>query len=368
MKEIRAELENVYKLFEKMKQDRNLLLIEKQTINSFEGENFLAEDLKNSLESFIDVKNQRTVITNELIRKLIVDESTLSTSTIEGEIVDEDAYFQAEADLNSLDKDIRKKYSSILSLKDILSSYIFPNKIDSDEIKKIHRKVFNDKKFNPGYFKASNNFVAISENEKLMYVSASDVDVELNSLWKFINDTETDSNPIIKSTLIHMYLALIHPFKDGNGRVIRLLFNKYLTKMLGFDVYLDKYILENIDLYKENLNNFRSDNIHEVNSFAYFVCSLLGSYQNDHRKTLNELTKKFLSIKDKVDSIKDLKATMVEPLSGFIAKNKYFTIKTLEHDLNTTRVTATKYVDLLLKAKLVESKDGSRGRIYLSLV
>lgn len=43
----------------------------------------------------------------------------------------------------------------------------------------------------------------------------------MKSLIDFINDDD-DINDLIKATIIHLYIAYVHPYFDGNGRTVRL--------------------------------------------------------------------------------------------------------------------------------------------------
>lgn len=51
----------------------------------------------------------------------------------------------------------------------------------------------------------------------------------MQSLIKFIN-TDDDVNDLIKAAIIHFYLAYIHPYFDGNGRIARLLHLWFLVQ------------------------------------------------------------------------------------------------------------------------------------------
>lgn len=59
------------------------------------------------------------------------------------------------------------------------------------------------------------------------------VKVELERLIKYANTEENEENyihPVIKASILHFWLAYLHPFVDGNGRTARALFYWYLLK------------------------------------------------------------------------------------------------------------------------------------------
>lgn len=58
------------------------------------------------------------------------------------------------------------------------------------------------------------------------------VEKEINAFLDFANDKNEESflHPVIKAIMLHFWLAYLHPFTDGNGRLARLLFYWYLLK------------------------------------------------------------------------------------------------------------------------------------------
>ena len=63
--------------------------------------------------------------------------------------------------------------------------------------------------------------------------NANKVSDLLDELIDFINTNPLELNDIELATIFHHKLVWIHPFFDGNGRTVRLIFNLYLMK-LGF--------------------------------------------------------------------------------------------------------------------------------------
>jgi Fic family protein len=63
----------------------------------------------------------------------------------------------------------------------------------------------------------------IPPNEKFMRSN-------LGVLINYFNDMEENVHPVIKAITIHFWLAYLHPFVDGNGRMARMLFYWYLLK------------------------------------------------------------------------------------------------------------------------------------------
>lgn len=53
---------------------------------------------------------------------------------------------------------------------------------------------------------------------------------EINSLCKWIITERKNFHPVVFAALVHKKFVFIHPFKDGNGRVARLLMNTALIQ------------------------------------------------------------------------------------------------------------------------------------------
>lgn len=63
--------------------------------------------------------------------------------------------------------------------------------------------------------------------------NALKVDALMEELLQWVNDVNIDLHWVIKATIFHHRFVWIHPFFDGNGRTIRLIFNLLLMRQ-GF--------------------------------------------------------------------------------------------------------------------------------------
>ena len=62
----------------------------------------------------------------------------------------------------------------------------------------------------------------------------------------------TEIDPLIRTFMVHYQFEAIHPFRDGNGRVGRLLLALMIYKECGFDLpwlYLSEYFERHRDEY-----------------------------------------------------------------------------------------------------------------------
>lgn len=52
----------------------------------------------------------------------------------------------------------------------------------------------------------------------------------MNGLFQWVNSEREHFHPVVFAALLHKRFVFIHPFKDGNGRIARLLINTALIQ------------------------------------------------------------------------------------------------------------------------------------------
>ncbi|MEQ8523934.1 Fic family protein [Gracilimonas sp.] len=83
------------------------------------------------------------------------------------------------------------------------------------------------------------------------------VESKLDNLIQFLNDPDiSPAEPLLKLAIAHYQFEVIHPFRDGNGRVGRIMNIHLLTHsgLLELPIlYLSRYIIQNKEDYYETL-------------------------------------------------------------------------------------------------------------------
>ncbi|MDR1186847.1 MAG: Fic family protein [Bifidobacteriaceae bacterium] len=93
-----------------------------------------------------------------------------------------------------------------------------------DFIKGLHFMMTNQAIRNrPGRWRAGAVYVTDSRSGEVVHTGADvdEVPVLMEELVDYVNTTEDDL--LVKAALVHLNLAMIHPFRDGNGRMARCL-------------------------------------------------------------------------------------------------------------------------------------------------
>ncbi|MBI5641150.1 MAG: Fic family protein [Nitrospirae bacterium] len=211
-----------------------------------------------------------------MIRSL-VDEA-ISSSQIEGavttRVVAKDMLRTGRKPKDRSEQMIYNNYKSMQLLKEHLSE-----PLTIDLILKIHASITEKTLEDPswaGRFRTPDDdeIHVFDSDGQVLHVppKAADILASMENLCNFANgDRENEFvNPIIKGTLIHFWLAYVHPFMDGNGRTARALFYWY---MLKHKYWLFEYLSVSTAILSARAQYYRAFLYSEVddNDATYFI-------------------------------------------------------------------------------------------------
>lgn len=136
-------------------------------------------------------------------------------------------------------------------------------------------------------------------------------------VYKSSNPSVLNSNPFLKSSLIHLLFLKIHPYTDGNGRTARALhnikFTEIINRIYGMNLKISPVnISESIYLYKPNYiqgpDNIYFDLEHDNNEVInYWFNWMLNMYDEQLFKNhcllenMDEFMDKILKIKERIN-------------------------------------------------------------------
>ncbi len=110
----------------------------------------------------------------------------------------------------------------------------------------------------PGEFKVEQNYLADRNKKKILFIPISPEKLQdgLDDLFKYI---EVSKHPILlKTAMTHIEFEALHPFKDGNGRIGRMLITLMLWSSGTISAphfYVSGYLEDNKDLYIDTMRN-----------------------------------------------------------------------------------------------------------------
>jgi len=186
--------------------------------------------------------------------------SAVYSSNIEGNSIDLNSYMNYE-----MNKDKFKTGKEIEEIEDLIEAYEFAqsNKLNENNLLNCH-KIFSDTlliRSKRGKYRIEQVGVFSKSGLAYMAVEPQFVMKEMKIIFQDINDLiSADLNEIevfYFASLLHLRMAHIHPFRDGNGRAARLIEKWFVAEKLGRDFWKmpsEEYYKNNQAKYYETIN------------------------------------------------------------------------------------------------------------------
>jgi Fic family protein len=366
------------KLLEYRKENRNIIF-------SFEDKNFYITDtfkLRKNIETIKEFwksfeYNFQSKFSIELLKETLIEEGFYS-STIEGA---HSTVKRAKTLASGKSKPKDKiEFMVLNNFKALLELENKKDLITNDLIFKIHKITVQDTlddDYNIGCYRIEPNEI-INQSGKVIFSPITNIEkmnLMMNSLLEFLKDDEFSKpiDKIYKSIAFHFLFAFIHPFDDGNGRTIRILFT-YLLKLYGYDMFYYISLSEIInrkkakDYYQAFIDVERSDindkNNFDLTYFFYYMTNVMieGLKLLKHRINthLREDIIKNIAIKNNID-LTPRQENIIKVLSN---KNNTFMITSeeLSKKFNVSVRTIQKDLKLLIDFGLIEKIKATKNR------
>jgi len=176
---------------------------------------------------------------------------------------------------------------------------------------------------------------------------------------------EDDLDPLLRMAIAHHQFESIHPFYDGNGRTGRILNLLILQRegLLDLPVlYLSRYITSTKKQYYQLLQTTRETHSW-VEWCGYMVKGVAVTAKSEIRlvKSLRELMQ---ATKQRLRD--ELPKIYRQELLNNLFRHPYTKIEFIEKDLDVSRITAAKHLDMLAKHGFVEKKKVGRTNFYIN--
>ncbi|MHB1341329.1 MAG: Fic family protein [Coriobacteriia bacterium] len=216
-----------------------------------------------------------------------------------------------------------------------------------------------------GVFRTGDDVVVTDEQNQVLYTPppAAQVPAMVDALCEYANRTDGEfEHPAIKAIALHFWLAIIHPFADGNGRTARALFYLYMLKH-GYWLFeylsISRVILRRRAQYERAYLYAETDD----SDFTYFL-----QFHLEAIETALEETRRYIEIKAAeehtvqtlVQSDFDLNHRQRAVLSRALKKSSaVFTIQSHATSHGVVRATArADLLELVDRGLLVSRREG----------
>ncbi len=315
-----------------------------------------------------ELKGVALTIPNEdiLIDTLILQEAK-DSSAIENIVTTHDDLYKAG--LNFKEIAISTATKEVLNYADALKygfQLIRKNKIlTNNNIKEIQQKLEK----NTAGFRSVPGTTLKNQSGEIIYTPPQNkkvIEEKMDNLEIFINENDSELDPLIKMAIIHHQFESIHPFYDGNGRTGRIINVLYLVvnDLLDLPIlYLSRYIISNKAEYYRLIQLVR-----DKGEWEKWILFILKGVEETAEQTIylvKEISKLMQEYKFKIRTIP--KKVYSHELLNNLFSHPYTKIEFVMSEVQVSRPTATLYLEKLVENKLLEKFKSGRSNYYLNI-
>ncbi|PKP14270.1 MAG: addiction module protein [Bacteroidetes bacterium HGW-Bacteroidetes-3] len=302
---------------------------------------------------------------NILINTLGLQEAK-DSSAIENIITTHDDIFKAELNLDGFKSLNAKEVQNYISALKKGFALISKNKIlTNNDIIGIQSEL---EKNNAGFRKVPGTALKNAATGEIVYTPPQDYSTILDlmgNLEQYINDENMSAfDPLVKMAIIHYQFESIHPFYDGNGRTGRIINVLYLVMNDLLDLpilYLSRYIIEHkLDYYK------LLQEVRETDNWENWLLFMLDGVEQIAKETIVLIGKIRELIFEYKNILRNNYKFYSQELLNNLFKHPYTKIEFIEKDLGVSRITASKYLNLLANDKLLKKEKLGTGNYYIN--
>jgi Fic family protein len=226
----------------------------------------------------------------------------------------------------------------------------------------------------PGRWRAGSIYVRNDSTGDIVY-EGSDID-DVPSLMSELVATlnGNDGSPVlVKAAMAHLNLVMIHPFRDGNGRMARCLQSLVLAQggtLAPVFMSVEEYLGRNNDVYYRVLGEVGAGSWQPARSTTGWVRFMLTAHLRQAR-TLRRRVRESERLWQEIELLPAARRLPERALSllfdaamGLRVRNSTYRALALQLEEAITEQTATRDLRLMVDAGLLAAHGEKRGRFY----
>ena len=192
-----------------------------------------------------------------------------------------------------------------------------------------------------------------------------EIEAAMSDLERFINEEQVfDADPLVKMALIHHQFESIHPFYDGNGRTGRIINVLYLVQQGLLDIpvlYLSRYLVRTKADYYRLLQSVRTQDTWE--EWILYMLTAVEETSTEAIATIQAVKKAMMETKRNIRASYKFYS---QDLINNLFDHPYTKVEFIERDLKVSRLTATKYLEALVKGGFLRKHKVGRVNFYIN--
>ncbi len=226
----------------------------------------------------------------------------------------------------------------------------------------------------PGEYKTEQNYIGSSGSAQVSFIPIAPEQLEsgMEALLDFLENDSTSKNtstsmpPLLRVALAHLEFEALHPFKDGNGRVGRILITLSLWK-LGLiskpHFYISRYFEEHKADYITNMRNVSAENA--WTAWAQFFLTGVASQARQNLAIAEAIASLYEEMKIRFSE--DLASRYSSHALDYIFTNPVFRNSRFTSNAQIPKQTAARFSRVLLEEGLITTRleaSGSKSAVY----
>jgi Fic family protein len=308
---------------------------------------------------------------NEILLAPLRSQEAVISSRIEGTISTIDEILQYEADSADNDAEALNVRSDVIetvlyqrALRNAQKAMKEGYPLSTSFIKQLHQQLLylgRGATKSPGEFKKEQNYLADQVKKTIQFVPVSPEKL-IDGLDNLFDYLQTSNDPVlIKTALMHLEFEALHPFKDGNGRIGRMLITLFLWNQGVISephFYISGFLEEHKDEYIDTMRSVSANDN-------------WGQWCNFFLEAVEKQAIKNLQIAEQIKILyEEMKMRFAETLSSkysvqaldFIFTNPVFRNSKFTKSAGIPGPTAANFTRRLLEAGYLVTRQEAAGR------
>jgi len=308
---------------------------------------------------------------NEILLAPLRNQEAVISSRMEGTISTMDEILKYEADHDADTENPSKTRSEVIetflyqkTLRATQKAMEDGYPLSQSLIKSIHQQLLSYGRGatkSPGAFKHEQNYLADKLKKNILYIPICPEKLQdgLDNLFQYLEQSK--HTMLVKTGITHLEFEALHPFKDGNGRIGRML----ITLMLWTSgtissphFYISAYLEDNKDLYIDTMRRVSENEDWESWCIFFLEAIQQQAIRNltiaeNIRKLYDEMKTIFSEVLSSKWSVNALDFIFTNP----VFRNNKFTLNS-----GIPTASAARFTRLLLEKNLLITIEDASGR------
>lgn len=181
--------------------------------------------------------------------------------------------------------------------------------------------------------------------------------------WETYVNSETELDPLVQLAIVHLEFEALHPFKDGNGRLGRMLVPLYLYKkgvLSSPDFYMSGYLESHREEYQEKLRAVSRDDA--WTEWCEFFLQGIVEQSAENELKAREILALYEQVKNQV--VEETHSQHSIRAVDFLFQQPVFAAPVFTEHSEIPKPTAARILSALREAGLLHTIREGKGRRY----